>query len=407
MNHQNCDVLIIGGGIVSLSLANQIIERKITKNIIIIEKEKKLGMHSSGRNSGVLHAGIYYKPDTIKAKVCVSGARRLKEWVQERGLPINECGKIVVPQKNELDKQLDVLFERGRLNGAKVEIWDEKVLKEFLPEARTASGRALWSPETVVVKPIEIIKKLEEELINKGVKIIKSQNTWEAEPSKSRIKLNQDDYINYGHLMNCSGLQADRIAHKYGVGLNYTLLPFKGLYWKLKDNCSIRPRCNLYPVPDLDIPFLGIHFTPSADRIPEISIGPTAIPALGRENYEKLKGIEPSMAIRNLTLLAKQYISNRGGFRRYVHEQAFMYFPPLMLKAAKELIPKIESENIEISKKVGIRSQLFNHKNKRLEDDFLCLNGTKSTHVLNAISPAFTASFALADLILDTSILTN
>ena len=190
------------------------------------------------------------------------------------------------------------------------------------------------------------------------------------------------------------------MAHQFGIGLNYSLLPFKGLYWQLKSGCLIQPRTNLYPVPDLSVPFLGVHFTPSADATPLVSIGPTATPAWGRENYRGLEGVEPAMAAANLALLARQYLANRGGFRRYVHEQAFLALPPLLLKAAQELIPSLRAEHIEISKKVGIRSQLFNHTNQRLEDDFLCLPGPASTHVLNAISPAFTASFALADLII-------
>ena len=191
------------------------------------------------------------------------------------------------------------------------------------------------------------------------------------------------------------------MAHQFGVGLHYGLLPFKGLYWQLKRGCPIQPRTNLYPVPDLDVPFLGVHFTPSADAIPLVSIGPTATPAWGRENYRGLQGLEPAMAAANLALLARQYLANRCGFRRYVHEQAFLALPPLLLRAAQELVPAVRAEHVELSQKVGIRSQLFNTSSQRLEDDFLCLPGPSSTHVLNAISPAFTASFALADLILD------
>jgi L-2-hydroxyglutarate oxidase LhgO len=211
--------------------------------------------------------------------------------------------------------------------------------------------------------------------------------------------------LSYGHLFNCAGLQADRVAHQFGVGRNYSLLPFKGLYWQLKPDCAIQPRTNLYPVPDLAVPFLGVHFTPSADPTPLVSIGPTATPAWGRENYRGLQALEPVMAAANLAVLARQYLANRGGFRRYVHEQAFLALPPLLLRAAQQLIPAVRAEHLELSQKVGIRSQLFNQTTLRLEDDFLCLPGPASTHVLNAISPAFTASFALADLILDQAVL--
>jgi len=400
INH-SCDVLIVGGGMVGLCLAHQLLERKITTSITLLDKEPELGRHSSGRNSGVLHAGLYYKPGSVKAHVCVGGGRRLRAWVQERGLPLNTCGKVIVPPRPELDGQLDVLAERGTANGATVELWDEKQLRELIPEARTSSGRALWSPNTAVVKPIAVLRELQQELLDRGVAFITGQAAWTAEPELRQLRLSDGGTISYGHLINCAGLQADRVAHLFGVGHNYTLLPFKGLYWQLKRSCPIQPRANLYPVPDLNVPFLGVHFTPSADATPVVSIGPTATPAWGRENYRGLQALEPAMAAANLTVLARQYLANRGGFRRYVHEQAFLALPPLLLQAAQQLIPSVRAEHLELSQKVGIRSQLFNSRTQRLEDDFLCLTGHASTHVLNAISPAFTASFALADLILD------
>ena len=388
---------------VGLCIAHQMLERGITNSITLLEKETELGRHSSGRNSGVLHAGLYYKPGTVKAQVCVAGAKRLRHWVEERGLPINPCGKVIVPPRGELDPQLDVLAERGLANGAKVEFWDEQQLHTLIPEARTASGRALWSPNTAVVKPIAVVKRLQQELQEKGLRIVTSQQGWMAHPKKQKVQLADGSFLAYGHVFNCAGLQADRVAHSFGVGRAYTLLPFRGLYWQLKAGCPIQPKCNLYPVPDLNVPFLGVHFTPSADLTPLVSIGPTATPAWGRENYRGLQAIEPAMAASNMAVLARQYLANRGGFRRYVHEQAFLALPPLLLRAAQQLIPAIRAEHLELSQKVGIRSQLFNHDTQRLEDDFLCIPGQASTHVLNAISPAFTASFALADLILDQS----
>ena len=401
MSSHSADVLILGGGMVGLCLAHQLLERGVTTSITVLDKEPELGRHSSGRNSGVLHAGLYYKPGSIKAQVCVAGARRLRAWVEERQLPLNPCGKVIVPPRGELDSQLDVLADRGRANGAQVEFWNEQQLRALIPEARSASGRALWSPNTAVVKPITVVRRLRQELADRGVVFLEGQAGWTAEPESRQLRLADGGTIAYGHLFNCAGLQADRVAHQFGVGLHYGLLPFKGLYWQLKPGCPIQPRTNLYPVPDLEVPFLGVHFTPSAEAIPLVSIGPTATPAWGRENYRGLQGLEPAMAAANLALLARQYLANQGGFRRYVHEQAFLALPPLLLRAAQELIPAVRAEHVELSQKVGIRSQLFNTSSQRLEDDFLCLPGPSSTHVLNAISPAFTASFALADLILD------
>ena len=402
---QHSDVLIVGGGMVGLCIAHQLLDRGMSRSITVLDKEPELGRHSSGRNSGVLHAGLYYKPESLKAQVCVAGAKRLRAWVEERGLPINPCGKVIVPPRGDLDPQLDVLAERGRVNGATVELWDAQQLHALIPEARTASGRALWSPNTAVVKPIKVVEQLQRELQQQGVRFVQGQLGWLSKPQQQQLKLSDGSTLSYGHLFNCAGLQADRVAHQFGVGRNYSLLPFKGLYWQLKPDCPIQPRTNLYPVPDLAVPFLGVHFTPSADTTPVVSIGPTATPAWGRENYRGLEALEPAMAAANLAVLARQYLANRGGFRRYVHEQAFLALPPLLLRAAQQLIPSVRAEHLELSQKVGIRSQLFNHNTLGLEDDFLCLPGPASTHVLNAISPAFTASFALADLILDQAVL--
>ena len=403
--NKNCEIVIIGGGMVGLSLANQIVDRKLSDSVIILDKESTLGKHSSGRNSGVLHAGIYYKPGTLKSKVCVEGSKRLKKWVIKRNLPINHCGKIIVPQKEHLDSQIDELALRGSKNGADVEIWNQNQLLKFSPFVRSSTGRALWSPNTSVVKPITIIQSLHSELIKKGVEIINlgEGQTWKVDPEKKTILINDSKEIRYCFFINCAGLQSDRIAHLFGLGNEFRIIPFKGLYWKIKESSNFKIKSNIYPVPDLNVPFLGVHFTPSAEEKPIISIGPTATPALGRENYKTFESIEPINSINNLFLLSKQYLLNQNGFRKYAQEQLLLSLFPLMLKSAQELIPNIRADDIETSDKVGIRSQLFNLQKQKLEDDFLYLENSDSLHILNAISPAFTASFALADLIINKS----
>ena len=160
---------------VGLSLATQLIKKFPDCKVVILEKESSVGLHSSGRNSGVLHAGVYYKPGSIKAKVCVPGAKRLREWRLERNLPLNACGKVIVPQKEHLDSQLDILAERAKANGSVVQLIDERQLKQIIPCAATSSGRALWSPQTAVTKPRLVIQRMAHELLEHGVQILVDQ----------------------------------------------------------------------------------------------------------------------------------------------------------------------------------------------------------------------------------------
>jgi len=399
------DILILGAGIVGLSLAYRLVERGISKNILVIEKEKKIGSHTSGRNSGVLHSGLYYKPETLKAKVCSKGSKRMREWILDRNLSINDCGKIIVPSSKSDDKMLDTLFERGKKNGCDIEMWTNNKINEFIPEAFSYSGRAIWSPKTAVINPKEVLNQLEKELTQKGVKILKDSKINNIDSQNRMFEINNSNKIVYDYLFNTTGLQSDRVSKLFKIDHPYVLLPFKGLYWKLKTKSGIKINCNLYPVPDLNVPFLGVHFTPNTRG--DVYIGPTATAAWGRENYNNFENIEPQMAVNNLFILGKQYLYNKGGFRRYVHEQAFQSFKPFLINAAQKLVPGIKAEHIENSDKVGIRAQLYDLKRMSLVDDFLSINDESSTHVLNAISPAFTSSFELADLIINRSNLSS
>ena len=395
------EVVIIGGGIVGLTLAYQLLRRNITSNILIIDKEEKLGMHTSGRNSGVLHSGIYYPTNSLKAKVCKEGSERLKCWIKDRNLSINICGKIILPTSKKLDNQLDILFDRGIKNGSKVEIIDKNRLHKIVPQASCITGRAIWSPNTSVVKPLEIINRLEAELTAKGVDLLLGSKIEIINPEKNSITLKNGLKIFYKYLINSSGSNALKISKNFQIGNNYQLLPFKGLYWKLKKSCPFKPKCNLYPVPDLNLPFLGVHFTPSADLNPSVSIGPTATLALGKENYYGFNNIEALDSLNNISTLLKQYLLNKGGFKKYVHEQALLALLPFMINSAKKLIPDINSNHVLLSNKVGIRAQLFDKNQSKLENDFICKKKDNSIHILNSISPAFTSSFALADTIID------
>ena len=399
------DVVILGGGMVGMCLAHQIKALNSRLSVLIIDKENKVGLHSSGRNSGVLHAGIYYDPGSVKAKVCVKGASRLRQWCKNENIPLLECGKLVVSQRPDLDPQLDLLLDRGMKNGAEVYLIDERELSTRMPFAKTHSGRALWSPGTSVVKPKSVVDRLKRRLQEMGVDFRLGYFLHTADPVQQKLFLTttsgENVTLSYGHLFNASGLQADTVAKQFGLAKGYKMLPFKGIYWKLDPASNIRINTNLYPVPDLNVPFLGVHFTPSPDGV--ISLGPTAIPALGRENYTGVKGIEPLATLSMFNDLTTQWIKNNGGFRKYASEQALHGFKSLFVKAAQQLVPSLKPEHLLPSEKVGIRAQLFDQREGKLVQDFLLQHDDNSTHVLNAISPAFTASFELADHILDNS----
>ena len=248
-----------------------------------------------------------------------------------------------------------------------------------------------------MVKPKLVLQRLEQRLRERGVQFQLETVVDAVHPEGRELNLVQshrNSSFHYGHLFNTTGLQADRVAQDFGIGQDYTLLPFKGLYWQLHPQAPFQFDTNLYPVPDLNVPFLGVHVTPSPDGT--VSLGPTAIPAWGRENYRGLDGIEPMMAIEFLGDLASQWWRNTGGFRRYAREQALHGLKPLFLRAAERLVPGLRGEHLIPSQKVGIRAQMYDRKSGKLVQDFRLEQGPHSTHVLNAISPAFTASFALA-----------
>ena len=401
---ENVDILILGGGMVGLSLAYQLANTNRDFKIKILDKEKELGLHNSGRNSGVLHAGIYYKPGSLRAKVCVDGAKRLKEWCLTQGLEVLQCGKVIVTQRPDQKKELDLLMKRATQNGAKVEFIERNDLKQYSNEIFCATEKALWSPNTCVVDPKAVIKRLRKKVDDQGVELELGVKFSEINPEKRILKYQTNGIeknISYGHFFNCAGIHTDEVAKKFNICENYKIFPFKGIYWKLKPNAPFEFRTNVYPVPDLNVPFLGVHVTPNVNG--EVFLGPTAIPAFGKENYNSLDNLEPFLTANFFANLGLQWIKNQNGFRRYAREQALQGLKPFFMESAKNLIPSLKDEHLIKSTKAGIRAQLFDIEKKELIQDFKLVNSENSTHILNAISPAFTASFALADLIIERS----
>ena len=402
MSEFNTDFLIVGSGMVGLTLAYELKKNYPNQSITIIEKESFTGKHSSGRNSGVIHAGIYYKPNSLKAKVCVEGAKKLIKWCDDENVPLLRCGKIILPQTIKLESQIDFLLNRGIQNGAQVSILNQEELNQKIYNANPNVKRALWSPNTCVVDPIKVLFKLVENLKEKGVKFLFDSQIRYINNESGYLKIynksNDIVKINFGHAFNVAGIHAASIASLFGIEHSFEVLPFKGTYWELDLDCPIKIPTNLYPVPDLSVPFLGVHFTPSLSG--KVYVGPTAIPALGKENYRFWEKIDPDLILNSFFRMSLMWISNQNGFRGYASEQLIHFFKPFFIQSARQLVPSLRPEYLLPSSKVGIRSQLYDKDKNLLVDDFIIYRDSKSTHVLNAISPAFTAGFKLAEIIL-------
>ena len=389
-----CSFLVIGSGIIGLTTARELLGRG-AEDIVLIEREGAPGKHASGRNSGVLHAGVYYAPDTFKAKFTVEGNRLLKEYCRDNNLPLIETGKVIVARDEAEVTVLGELEKRGRANGINVKLIDAQELKEIEPYAFTF-GRALYSPNTAVVDPKKILLALEDELLSSG-RVSIHYNTAFLGLSGSRTVVSSAGKITFEKLVNAAGAYSDTVAYAFGLGREYRILPFKGTYKRLRPEKCHLVRGSIYPVPDLRNPFLGVHFTRGVYG--EVSIGPTAIPAFGRDNYEGFSGI----GLESLGILWRDAVLffTDESFRTVALRELQKYSRTIFIKEAKKLVPEIRKEDVEPSSKVGIRPQLVDWKKKKLVMDFIVLKDGDTVHVLNAISPAFTSSMPFARYVVD------
>lgn len=398
MNPDRYDYVVLGAGIVGLSIARELVARNPGARILVLEKEDRPGRHASGRNSGVLHSGIYYPSESLKAKVCAEGAKAMAAYCQEHGLPILKVGKVIVPTRIQDDSQVDLLYRRAQDNGVRIRLINAKELAEIEPEARTASNRALHSPDTAVIDPLVILDHIRRGLEQAGVAFRYDCPCSGADPDRSLVFCREERF-RYGHLYNAAGAYADRIAKMFGVGEQYTLLPFKGRYLKLRADAGIHIRGLIYPVPNLEVPFLGVH---SVRNIKGDSyFGPSAMPALGRENYHGLDGFSLQDSVQISRRLLEQYWFNQQGFRKHLFEEARRLLQSAFAADAQRLVPRVTASALMPCDKVGIRPQLLDIEKHRLVMDFLVDAKDNTTHVLNAISPAFTSAFSFAKLVVE------
>jgi L-2-hydroxyglutarate oxidase len=276
---QTADLVVIGGGVFGLALARSWLLREPQARVAVLDKERELAAHASARNSGVPHAGFYYAPDSLKARLTRDGNRQLRAFCAEHGVRIRETGKVVVATDERQLDSLDELARRGQAIGVTLEIVDESTLHSIEPMARTVS-RALWSPTTAVADPTEVVRALADDVRRRGGRLDLGAQVTSAGPGWVMSSIT--GRISTGSTINAAGLHADTVAHWFGIGEEYRMLPFKGLCWYSNWEPG-RLKRHIYPVPDPRNPFLGVHLTVTVDG--RTKVGPTAIPALWREDY--------------------------------------------------------------------------------------------------------------------------
>ncbi len=378
---------------IGLSLALEVKRRHPGSRLCLIEKEPACGLHASGRNSGVLHAGFYYSADSLKARFTRDGNRELTAYCESRGLPINRCGKLVVARGESELAGLDELLRRGKANGVELHEITAADARAIEPRALT-HGRALFSPTTSSVDPQAVVASLIRDAQQAGIVI--RTGTRYLRKSKGGVATSSGT-ISTGYVINAAGLYADRIAHDFGFASNYRILPFKGLYLYAPKSQTLR--AHLYPVPELQFPFLGVHFTLTAHG--RMKIGPTAIPAFWREHYQGLSNFSLAEFIDVLRRESSLFLKSSFDFGGLALRELRKYSRKRLLALANELLSQPLPSKGWTWGKPGIRAQLVDLRERKLEMDFRFEGDDRSLHVLNAVSPAFTCAMPFARLLAD------
>lgn len=389
----------MGGGVIGLALADAVLAARPGARVVVLDKERDLGAHASGRNSGVLHAGFYYSPDSLKARLTRRGNQLLHAFCDEHDVPVRRCGKLVVAQGPDDLPALDVLAQRAAANDVPVEVVDEARARELEPLARTVD-RALWSPTTSSAAPLEVLSALAGRVRQRGGDVLLGTEVTGARPGAVTTRTGE---WSVGHVVNAAGLQADRVARWFGMCDDYVVLPFKGLYW-YGDWPAGRLMRHVYPVPDPRNPFLGVHLTVTVDG--RAKIGPTALPALWRESYGGTDGLAHFSARDTADVartLPRFLTSRQHDVPALLRAELPTWWRPHLVREAAKLVPSVRPEDFRERGRVGIRAQLFHLADRRLEMDFVVRGDESSTHVLNAVSPGWTSSLAFAEHVVATS----
>jgi len=386
------DVIIVGGGIVGLATTWQLMRKNPQQKIILIEKENSLARHQTGNNSGVIHSGLYYKPGSLKATNCIHGYNLLIEFCKEHGIPFELCGKIVVATENDQVPLLNNLYERGKQNGLKnLTRLNAQELKEHEPYVNGVAG--LFVPQTGIVDYLNVAEKLGDLIRQADGEIKLGEKVIEIHPEASHINVVTEKKSYQGNLLiNCAGLYSDKIARMTSK-VNVKIIPFRGEYFKLVKEKEYLVKNLIYPVPDPNFPFLGVHFTRMMRG--GVEAGPNAVLAFKREGYKKsdinLGEFAESLAWPGFQKVALKYWkTGLGEMYRSFSKTAFT-------KALQKLVPDIQEKDLTHGG-AGVRAQACD-RNGGLVDDFMILEEKQVINVCNAPSPAATSSLAIGETI--------
>jgi (S)-2-hydroxyglutarate dehydrogenase len=391
---KNFDIIIAGAGIVGLATAYKLIEKKPDFKICIIEKEDSVSKHQTGNNSGVIHSGIYYKPGSLKATNCRRGYKMLLDFCDENIIPYDICGKVIVATNEEEIPRLNNLYERGMQNGLqKLKELSAEEVKEIEPHVKCVKG--IKVPETGIIDYKVVSEKLAELIKKRGVEIFFNEKLeFINEQNNVEIVTTKEVYT-CKLLVTCCGLQSDRIAKLNNKNLNVKIIPFRGEYYTIKKEKRYLVNNLIYPVPDPQFPFLGVHFTRMISG--KVEAGPNAVFAFMREGYKKTDidfgDLADSLFWKGfLRVMWKYWKVGIGEFYR-------SYYKPAFVKALQKLLPEIQADDLEVGG-AGIRAQACDIYGN-LVDDFLYVENEKVIHVCNAPSPAATSSLSIGDTIVE------
>ena len=389
------DFLVIGGGVIGISIARELKSRNPNSGVCILEKEHQCGLHASSRNSGVLHAGFYYTADSLKARFTKEGNQRLTKYCEVKNLALKKCGKLVVAQNESELVWLDELMTRARNNGVPLELITDEESQAIEPRAKTYQ-KALFSPTTASINPTELVKSLLSDAIQEGVQL-KTNTQYIHRVGKSSIKTS-NGIFEANYIINAAGLYADKIGRDFNFSKDHRILPFKGLYLYSNEPLGAL-NTHIYPVPDLTNPFLGVHFTITSDD--KIKIGPTAIPAFWREQYQGWSNFNMPELTEIILRQAGLFLSSNFDFKALAFRELKKYSKPLLVSLAAKLAKGVDITHYRQWGLAGIRAQLLNIRKKELEMDFVLEGDKQSMHILNAISPGLTCALPFADYVCD------